>query len=318
MDSSDCDIKKSYICDVEYSEEYANATGVDICPDCSDDSANAATQERPAVSTFEISHRIEQMAALVLTTTTVRPATGGSHETTDGNPSLVYPDGTYEGRINDDGVPHGKGKMVFQDGSIYEGDWANGQMDGNGVCKYSDGRGEYHGNWKGGHPHGKGTCLFSDGIEYTGSWKQGYMNGQGHCKFGNSEEYKGEWKNNQPEGKGVFTYASGNSYDGQWKKGKREGNGTFKFSNGDEYSGSFLDDKKDGIGVYRWSNGDWDIKTYCEDIVDEGVRWNAAHDKAWKIEDGEVIREISLQEAGEFRDNACMVSPFLAFYLLND
>ena len=133
MDSGDCDIKNSYICDVEYSEEYANATGVDLCPDCSDDSANAATQERPSVSTFEISHRIEQMAALVLTTTTVRPATGGSHETTDGNPSLVYPDGTYEGRINDDGVPHGKGKMVFQDGSIYEGDWANGQMDGNGV-----------------------------------------------------------------------------------------------------------------------------------------------------------------------------------------
>lgn len=37
--------------------------------------------------------------------------------------SLSYPDGNYRGEINDKKEKNGMGKMVYKDGSIYEGQW---------------------------------------------------------------------------------------------------------------------------------------------------------------------------------------------------
>ena len=34
---------------------------------------------------------------------------------------------------------HGKGKKILDDGTIYEGEWANGLPEGNGLCIYPDG-----------------------------------------------------------------------------------------------------------------------------------------------------------------------------------
>jgi len=127
--------------------------------------------------------------------------------------------------------------------------------------------------------------------------------------------YSGEFCQNQPHGHGCFQYLSGNEYDGQWINGKREGNGVFKYSNGDEYAGEWRSDKKDGIGIYRWANGDLDMKTYSNDRPNEGVRWNADQSLCWQLVEGEVVDSMPLNEAETIRENFCMASPFLSYFL---
>jgi len=45
----------------------------------------------------------------------------------------VFPDGLYVGGLNIEGVPHGSGKMKFHDGTVYDGEWNHGKMNGRGV-----------------------------------------------------------------------------------------------------------------------------------------------------------------------------------------
>ena len=41
----------------------------------------------------------------------------------------------YVGDIND-GKPHGKGTLTYDDGSIYEGEWKDGKRHGKGVMSF--------------------------------------------------------------------------------------------------------------------------------------------------------------------------------------
>ena len=59
----------------------------------------------------------------------------------------------------------GKGKMKFENGDRYEGEWEKGMMDGQGTMEFSDGR-VYCGIWFNNKMHGDGqmkypnyTCL---------------------------------------------------------------------------------------------------------------------------------------------------------------
>ena len=45
----------------------------------------------------------------------------------------VFPDGLYVGSLNIEGVPHGCGNMKFHDGTVYDGEWHHGKMNGRGV-----------------------------------------------------------------------------------------------------------------------------------------------------------------------------------------
>ena len=45
-----------------------------------------------------------------------------------------YPSGTrYEGEVNADGKPHGRGFSTYPDGRRYEGEWSDGKPHGQGV-----------------------------------------------------------------------------------------------------------------------------------------------------------------------------------------
>lgn len=62
---------------------------------------------------------------------------------------LVLKDAVYEGSFNDSSEFHGKGKMTYNDGRVYEGDFANCEYHGKGKMTYPDGRIE-EGNWENG------------------------------------------------------------------------------------------------------------------------------------------------------------------------
>ncbi|GAB5371810.1 hypothetical protein AAMO2058_001611700 [Amorphochlora amoebiformis] len=74
----------------------------------------------------------------------------------------VYSDGLtrYEGMF-ENGVRHGKGKLLYRTGAMYIGNWKNGQKEGRG--RHKNAIGEYVGEFVKGKRHGKGTMKFNSG-----------------------------------------------------------------------------------------------------------------------------------------------------------
>jgi hypothetical protein len=71
-----------------------------------------------------------------------------------------------------EGKPNGKGKAVFRNGGMYEGDWVNGKQEGYGKEYYPDGTLRYEGEYLNGLRHGEGTVYYKDGSKgHSGKWK---------------------------------------------------------------------------------------------------------------------------------------------------
>ena len=64
-------------------------------------------------------------------------------------------------------MKHGKGKFTWFDKSVYEGDFFENEMEGDGVQSRPDGR-RYTGSWKGSMMDGLGEFIFADGRRYKG------------------------------------------------------------------------------------------------------------------------------------------------------
>lgn len=84
---------------------------------------------------------------------------------------------------------------MYPDGSLYEGDFKDGQQDGNGRMIHTN-KDIYEGKWKSGMAEGKGVITLFDGQKYTG-----------------------KWKNDLKEGKGVENWPDGSVYEGQYHQG---------------------------------------------------------------------------------------------------
>lgn len=77
-----------------------------------------------------------------------------------------------------DGMPHGRGKMIYPDKNIYSGEFANGKHHGNGTFELADGT-KYVGGWKQGLMHGEGILYLLDGAKYSGGFQNGKQSGMG-------------------------------------------------------------------------------------------------------------------------------------------
>lgn len=80
-----------------------------------------------------------------------------------------YDRAKYEGNFVN-GKFHGQGRMEYTHGEVYEGEWANDNMNGFGKKKFHDGS-TYEGNLVNGIIHGQGTMIFQDGSAYEGMWE---------------------------------------------------------------------------------------------------------------------------------------------------
>lgn len=86
--------------------------------------------------------------------------------------------GEYRGHL-ENGKRHGTGRQVFDDdGEVYEGQWLDDCMSGQGVYRYVDG-GMYDGEWFDDQQHGYGVSQFPDGEKYEGHWHEGKQHGVG-------------------------------------------------------------------------------------------------------------------------------------------
>ncbi|TNV84216.1 hypothetical protein FGO68_gene9538 [Halteria grandinella] len=75
----------------------------------------------------------------------------------------------YEGPLDKEYLPYGRGSLKSEDGKDYDGEWLRWQYHGLGKFKYKDGQ-IYEGRWENHNKHGFGKWTFSNGKYQIGNW----------------------------------------------------------------------------------------------------------------------------------------------------
>lgn len=99
-----------------------------------------------------------------------------------------------------------KGKLTFDSGDIYEGDFDNNSF------------------------HGKGHFIWKNsGHEYVGEYKNDKFNGEGIYRWNENDYYKGGYKEGVKQGQGELYMKNGTvAYIGTFENGEMHGEGTYK------------------------------------------------------------------------------------------
>ena len=143
----------------------------------------------------------------------------------------------------------GWNKEKFSNGSVLEGKFIDGTLNGKGIATKSDV--EYEGDFRGSKFEGKGKLTYKDtGETYEGDFKDNTLTGYGKFTWPNGEVYEGEFLNGKFNGKGKYSYPDGQIYEGDYVNGVKEGNGRLTFPSGRIYEGPFVNGLQDGIGKY--------------------------------------------------------------------
>lgn len=103
----------------------------------------------------------------------------------------------------------------------YTGELVFGVADGRGKMTYNEGH-VYDGEWKENLPHGTGSMTWANGDSYMGEWKKGKRDGTGTYTWADGSVYVGGYKNDKMHGRGVLTYADGSVVLGTWSMGELE------------------------------------------------------------------------------------------------
>ena len=167
---------------------------------------------------------------------------------------LLYPDGSkYLGQWKNN-YAFGKGKLIHSNGDIYEGEWNMDKPNGFGEYTRKDGS-KYIGQWKDDKQEGKGEEIWKNGSKYIGEFKEGKKNGKGIFIWTDGNKYEGNFEDNNMEGKGTYFFNDKRIYKGNWHKNKIEGKGILIWPDGRQYEGEFKDGKKDGFGLFTTTDG---------------------------------------------------------------
>jgi len=159
---------------------------------------------------------------------------------------------SYVGKMKNNDF-HGQGKLIFNDGRSFRGEWKDGKISKGTLITQS---GTYVGtfntvydkyrkiiNWL---RHGKGTMTTNNGSKYVGEWKNNRVNGKGTLTTPDGSKYVGEIVNGMYHGQGTFTLPDGQKYVGEFERSAYT-YGTF-FIEGKKYP-------REKSGGTRWSFG---------------------------------------------------------------
>ena len=197
---------------------------------------------------------------------------------------IQYEHSYYEGDLVD-GIQHGKGVYVWDDGTRYEGDFFEGNITGHGISYYTNGD-EYDGEWVKGKKCGHGVYKSYGKNEIKGGTFVSYI-------------YEGEWKDGKKHGRGVakgykvFSYFGhvymNWSYDGEWVADNKHGKGAYWEWGGDAaneswrvYRGEWVDNVRQGLFVWNYEPYGTG-KKYINYYVDgKDVVWGAPYSPSIK------------------------------------
>eukprot|EP01032_Pedospumella_encystans_P018643 gene18643-biopygen15186 len=206
-----------------------------------------------------------------------------------GTSTVKLKDGTmYEGEVAN-GEWHGQGKVTYPDGAYYEGAFKKGQRHGWGKITYPDGR-SHEGEFKEGKKHGVGKITYPDGRTREAVYKQGMIwNGAGGLPLKDGNVYEGEFVEGKRHGQGEMTYPDGRTLKGEYQANQIwNGTGALLLHDGTSYEGKFRDGKFNGQGKFIYPDG-----RLLEGEFREGRLW---------IGTGVLIRRNGIEYEGEFRE----------------
>lgn len=163
-------------------------------------------------------------------------------------------EGIYTGYILvTEGLPHGKGKMKYESGRIYDGDWICGQWHGRGKLLNPNGD-MYTGEFFFDSRHGQGNYKWDNGDIYEGSFVSDKRHGKGKFSFHNGNVYEGEFCDGMFEGQGKYVFEGG-YYVGEWKSGRYDGTGELVNATGGKFTGEFRNSVAHGFGTEVTADG---------------------------------------------------------------
>lgn len=154
----------------------------------------------------------------------------------------------YEGEIDDQGLPHGKGIKYDLDGMYYDGEWYHGKKNGHGIRYNEDGSINYEGNWVNDEMHGQGILIDYRKVQFEGIFHHNQLSKEDHSRItfpcgervegSKAHGYRCIYPNGDlfecteftmlgrglaiplAKGKGIYHYADGSTLSGQWDYGK--------------------------------------------------------------------------------------------------
>ncbi|MCO5590490.1 hypothetical protein L7F22_044460 [Adiantum nelumboides] len=129
---------------------------------------------------------------------------------------MRYKNGLYKGRCLE-GLPDGKGRLSYEDGSFYYGLWKQGKRAGIGSFYYANGD-VFQGYWRDDQKHGKGWFYFHTGDRlYADFWK-GKANGEGRYYSVKGDVFFGYFKDYWRHGE-ALSIESGVRWSEIWDQG---------------------------------------------------------------------------------------------------
>lgn len=192
------------------------------------------------------------------------PASGGkSSSSTAGRVKINYV--VYEGEMHD-GMRDGRGICLYNNNTLYEGQWKKNKEHGIGKLMTADRKYViYEGSWEKGKMHGQGAYNYyldsgngppKENGKYVGQFRQNLRNGHGVYTLPNGSVFDGEFRDNIQNGYGIFRWPDGSIYEGPWRDGKRHGaHGILVASDGFRYEGSWVNNSMEGRGVAVYPKG---------------------------------------------------------------
>ena len=161
----------------------------------------------------------------------------------------------YEGELNDNGKKNGFGKMDYNNGDKYTGNWKNDKREGEGIMEYKN-RESYEGDWKNDMKNGKGKIKFNNKIlncEYRNDKREGNW----IIQFKNNEDYIDvNFKDDIIIGEGKYYFKNKNKIIGILNEDYNIRKGKMENINGDIYYGEFDDNCNiNGKGIMRYKDG---------------------------------------------------------------
>ncbi|XP_075697070.1 MORN repeat-containing protein 1 isoform X2 [Rhinoderma darwinii] len=160
----------------------------------------------------------------------------------------------YEGEWKD-GKKHGHGKLLFRDGSYYEGEFVRGEITGNGLRYWATRGNTYSGEFQDGELHGHGVMKYKDGERYEGEFVFGIREGHGLLVDKDGRTYSGAFHNNRKHGDGQMTFQNSDHYEGNWVLDQRQGHGVLHCVDGTIYEGQWRNDVFSGQGTMIHCSG---------------------------------------------------------------
>ncbi|XP_011021692.1 PREDICTED: protein ACCUMULATION AND REPLICATION OF CHLOROPLASTS 3 [Populus euphratica] len=130
---------------------------------------------------------------------------------------MQYRGGVYRGRCQG-GLPEGKGRLILQDRSMYDGMWRYGKRSGPGTFYFSNGD-VFQGSWRDDVMHGKGWFYFHTGDRWFANFWKGKANGESrfYSKFG--DVFFGHFQDGWRHGRFLCIDVDGARYVETWDEG---------------------------------------------------------------------------------------------------